>query len=504
MPSRVVRTRNAPSPTGYAHLATIYQSLFDKAYALKHNGKFVLRVENTDKKRYKREWEDAIYEAIDWAGVSPDESPIKGGPYGPYRQSERLDLYKKHVLELVEKGCAYYCFCSAERLEEMRAQMQKKGLPAMYDKYCRSLSNEEVQKNLNSVSKYVIRMKIPENTKIVCEDLVRGKIEFDSSTVDDQVILKSDGFPTYHLAVVVDDHLMEISHVLRGSEWITSFPKHVLLYGYFGWEMPVFVHTPLITNMDGSKLSKRHGHTSVDWFRRKGFLPEAVLNFIALLGWSHPEEREIFSFAEFVKVFDFKDLTAVSPKFDLQKLEWMNGEHLRNLPEDEFNEKLIKWLEYCFSTKYKGASEYESYWKKPDYDDLRKFLEGLEKEKLMKFAEINKPRIKKFEDLLPLNEFFIKEITLDKNMLEKFKKGEELKKHLDWVKGLLSESDWSLDDLKKIESQVKDRASKIGWKVNEVFYPIRIAICRNPVSPPLFESMWILGKDAVRLLMDFE
>ena len=198
MPSRVVRTRNAPSPTGYAHLATIYQSLFDKAYALKHNGKFVLRVENTDKKRYKREWEDAIYEAIDWAGVSPDESPIKGGPYGPYRQSERLDLYKKHVLELVEKGCAYYCFCSAERLEEMRAQMQKKGLPAMYDKYCRSLSNEEVQKNLNSVSKYVIRMKIPENTKIVCEDLVRGKIEFDSSTVDDQVILKSDGFPTYH------------------------------------------------------------------------------------------------------------------------------------------------------------------------------------------------------------------------------------------------------------------------------------------------------------------
>lgn len=492
-----VRTRIAPSPTGYPHIGTIYQGMFDKAFALKHNGAFVLRVEDTDQNRLVEDAEDALYEAFDWFNLNPDESPKVGGSFAPYKQSERLGLYKKYADELLEKEHAYYCFCSKERLDEVRKQQQKEGKVPMYDKHCRNLDKGEVRKKIEAGESHVIRMKIPQNEVIKVNDLVRGEIEFDSNIVDDQVIVKADGFPTYHLAVVVDDHLMEISHVVRGPEWITSFPKHKLLYDYLGWEMPEFVHTPMITNMDGSKLSKRHGHSSVDWYRKKGFLPEAVINFISLLGWSHPEEKEVFDFDEFVKVFDLKDLSAVSPKFDLQKLEWMNGEYIRNSSNEELLKKLNDWLGFCISNKYRAASEFETNWDPEDYVKLAQFLSGLELEKQLLFIEINKERIKKFEDLLPINQFFIEEIAADKELLAGKKDLSEVQKHLEWVYAELDQlTSWDLASLKNIEVKVKDRAQELDWKIGEVFAPIRAAIAGSKVSPPLFESIYILGKDS--------
>ena len=412
-----------------------------------------------------------------------------------YIQSERLEIYKKYADELIKKGHAYYCFCTEERLTKLREEQTKRKQPPMYDKHCRSINLDEAEKRVKAGESHVIRMKIPENQKIVVNDLIRGDIEFDSNLVDDQVIIKTNGFPTYHLAAMVDDHFMEITHVVRGPEWITSFPKHKLLYDYFGWEMPVFVHTPLITGMSGAKLSKRKGHSSVDFFRRKGYLPEAVLNFIALLGWSHPEGREIFSFDEFSKVFEFEDLSAVSPKFDLVKMEWMNGQYLQNLSNEEFIMRLIGWLKYCITSTYQGATEFETNWATEDYELFLKFIESLSLEKKLLFAEINNQRIKKFEDLLPLNSFFIKDVELSLELLIKSKSKDGIKDHLEWVKSELEKIEsWDLTELKSLEEKTVKRASELNWKVGEVFYPLRIVVTGSKISPPLFESIYILGK----------
>jgi len=494
----MIRTRNAPSPTGYAHLGTIYQSMIDKAYAVRNNGAFILRIEDTDQNRFFEDAEATIMNGLDWFGLTPDESPIHGGNFGPYRQSERLNLYHKYAKELVDNGHAYYCFCSQERLQQIREKDQSEGKSPMYDKSCRNIDFAEAQKRFDAGEKAVIRMKVPENQKIVVNDLVRGDIEFDSNVVDDQVILKSDGYPTYHLAVVVDDHLMEITHVLRGPEWITSFPKHKLLYDFFGWKMPIFVHTPVITNMhDGKKLSKRDGHTSVDWYRFKGYLPEAVFNFIALLGWSHPEEKEIFSWDEYVKVFDLKDLSAASPKFDLVKLEWMNGQYFQSLENENFIKRLLEWLTYCSTNEFKGATEYVSNWTKTDYKRFFDFVSNLDEEKKILFAEITKPRIKKFEDLLPLNNFFIDEVNFDVDLLVQQKSKDKVFSHLKWFVSQFESCDWTLKGLKEIELQTIERAKELGWKTGEAFYPLRISLCGSKISPPLFESVFILGRQIV-------
>ena len=499
----MARTRIAPSPTGFPHIGTIYQALFNKAYALKTNGKFIWRLEDTDRSRYVDGAIEALREAFDWFKLEPDESIFVGGDYGPYRQSERLELYRKYVDKLISDGNAYYCFCTPERLVKVRKEKQARKEIPMYDKHCRNLSKEEIEKNLNDGKSYVVRMKIPENKKIVCHDLVRGDIEFDSSVIDDQVILKSDGFPTYHLAVVVDDHLMKITDILRGAEWLTSLPKHKLLYDYLGWKMPRVVHTPLITNMDGSKLSKRHGHASVSWYRKKGFVPEAILNFISLLGWSHPEEKEIFSFEEFVSVFDLKDLSAVSPKFDLQKLTWMNGQYIKGMSNELFIKNLLDWLEFNLNYKLEDLSAFESDWHRKDYEMVKSFLTNLPDEKRSLFAEINKTRIKTFEDLLPMNSFFVNNLEIDLEMMNKFKTLDENKGHLSWFKNEIDGiNDWTLENLKKLEVKVKDRAAEIGWKIMEVFYPIRVSICRSTISPPLFESIYLLGKEKTLALLN--
>lgn len=475
-----IRTRFAPSPTGFVHIGSIYQVLFDKAIALKNNGRFLVRIEDTDQNRYVEGAIDAVFDALDWFKLTPDESIKHPGKVGPYQQSKRLDIYQKYAKQLVDEGKAYYCFCSSERLDKVRKEQQKNKQPPMYDKHCRNLSSEEAQKRVDAGENHVIRMKIPEDQIIKVTDAIRGEIEFESKLVDDQVILKSDGYPTYHLAVVVDDHLMEITHVVRGPEWIASFPKHKVLYNFFGWEMPVFIHTPLISNMDGAKLSKRHGHSSVDWYRRKGFLPESIINFISLLGWSHPEEKEIFSFDEFVKLFDYKDLTAVSPKFDLTKLEWMNGQYIQELENSIFIIKFKEWLNYCLNSKHRGATEYQTNWTNQDYEAFMSFIESLNDEQQNLFAEITKTRLKKFEDMLELAGFFIKDI-----------KSESLPE----IASDLSKLEWTLKNLKAYEASLVEKAKANDQKIGQVFAPIRLAIAGSKISPPLFESIYLLGKD---------
>lgn len=352
----MVRTRIAPSPTGFPHIGTVYQALFNYSWARKNKGKFIVRIEDTDRDRLVEGAEDKIFEALDWFSLTEDESPRRNGESGPYKQSERLSIYKEYIEELINKGGAYYCFCTKERLDALRASQQASKQPIMYDGQCKDLDASEVEKRKNE--SHVIRLRVPFDKKIVVRDEIRGGVEFESSLIEDSILMKSDGFPTYHLAVVVDDHLMKISHVIRGEEWLPSLPKHVLLYDYFGWAHPKFYHTPNLRNPDKSKLSKRHGHASVDWYREVGFLPEAILNFLSLMGWSHPRQIEDFDISEFIHLFDPKDLKPVGPIFDLTKLEWLNGAWIRKLSAENIKKRLQdfykndKEFSYVFDSKH--------------------------------------------------------------------------------------------------------------------------------------------------------
>ncbi len=454
----MVRTRAAISPTGYPHIGTIYQVLFDYAFAKKNNGTFIVRIEDTDQSRLVVDAEQKVYEALDWFGFSEDESTRKEGPYKPYRQSNRLEIYQKYAHEVVEKGHAYHCFCTKERLEEVRKQMQAAGKLPMYDKHCRFLSKDEVASRLQNKEPSVIRMKVPENTKIHVQDLIRGEIIFDSNSVDDQVLLKSDGFPTYHLAVVVDDHLMKVTHMVRGEEWLPSSPKQFLLYDYFGWEKPVFFHTPILRNPDKSKFSKRHGHTSVSWYQENGFLPEAIINFMSLMGWSHPEGKEVFSLDEFIQLFDLKDVKPVGPVFDLKKLEWMNGQYIMKSDAESLKSKLFAF--------YKGQ---------------------LSEDLIEKTIPLVRERIKTLAEYLPLCEFLFKhpesfevELAPHKEMLRS-------------VAAALSKvEEWKAVNIG--EAMLKT-AQELGIKNSLFFMVIRVAITGKKISPPLNESMEILGKE---------
>lgn len=492
MVKNIVRTRIAPSPSGKPHFGGIYNALYNKVFAKINNGVFVWRSEDTDRKRYVDTFEKEQNESLKWFGLEADEDPIKGGPYGPYRQSERLPIYQKYVKELIEKKHAYYCFCSEERLKAVKEQQIADKKQPMYDKHCLNLSASEVNERLNKGESYVVRMNVPKDQKVICKDVIRGNIIFSTNVIDDQVLLKSDGYPTYHLAVVVDDYLMKITHVIRGHGWLPSFPKQILLYQMYGWEPPVFAHFPDILNMEKKgKLSKRDSASSIDFYRIKGFLPEAILNFLSLLGWSHPSGKEVFSQDEFMKVFRLEDMSANLPKFDLVKLGWMNGEYLRNLSIDQFSIEIDKWLKY--STGNSNNTDLVI------YEKFQLFYKSLDTLKHQLFLNINKERIRVFKDLINLNKFFfVEDIHLDKLLITKYKSSKDITDHLDWFKKELSNiqnNNWTLEELKKVEVKVKDRAGEIGWKILEVFYPIRVAITKSDVSPPLFESIYILGKD---------
>ncbi|HQM16011.1 MAG TPA: glutamate--tRNA ligase, partial [Candidatus Woesebacteria bacterium] len=341
-----VRTRIAPSPTGFPHVGTAFQALFDWVYAKRYHGQFLMRIEDTDQKRFIAEAEAVLHQAFAWLGINPDEGPDIGGAFGPYRQSERLSLYQHYAKQLVQQGHAYHCFCSPERLDRLREEQRLQGIPPKYDQHCKHLDQAEIQARLDRGEKSVIRLSVPIDQEIKVMDKLRGEIKFDSNLIDDQVLLKSDGFPTYHLAVVVDDHLMGITHIVRGEEWLPSAPKHVLLYQYFDWPMPELIHTPTLRNTDRSKLSKRKGNTSVWWYREHGYLPQALINFLALMVWKPADEKEIFSLERMINEFEWERMNITGPIFDLIKLDWLNGKYIRQLSVSQLLPIVNEWLNW--------------------------------------------------------------------------------------------------------------------------------------------------------------
>jgi glutamyl-tRNA synthetase len=468
---RKVRTRFAPSPTGFVHVGNLYGAYLSYAFARVNRGKFILRIEDTDQSREVEGAIEAVYKALKWVEIEVDEGPRQGGPYAPYIQSQRLDLYQKYAQELIDKGKAYYCFCPPERLEKVRQEQKKAGKPPMYNQHCRGLSIEDSKKRVKNGEKAVIRMKIPENQTIVVEDLVRGRIKFDSNLIDDQILLKANGFPTYHLAVVVDDHLMQISHVVRGEEWLPSFPKHKLLYQYLGWEMPQFFHNPLFRNPDGSKMSKRQGDVTVSWYRDQGFLPEALKNYMSLMGWSHPDEKEIFSEKEFIKHFDLKDVDPVSPVFDIEKLEWMNGVYIRN----KSNKELAK--------------------------DLIPYLPELSEGEIKQAVPLIKDRIKRLSEAKELLEFVwacppFKPNTLMPKNLEKDKAIKMLKA----ARKLIEEI--GIDNVDKLQKKIKEEIKNNGWKTGDFFMVLRVAVCAKKITPPILPALKLIGKEEALQRLD--
>ena len=335
-----VRVRIAPSPTGPMHVGTAYQALFDWVWARKNEGQFVLRIEDTDQARSEKKYEDQLMQSLRWLGLAWDEGPDVGGPYGPYRQSERLAIYAEYAAKLVASGHAYPCFCTSERLAALRTEQQERKEHIGYDGHCRGLAAKEVEAKIQAGCAHVIRLEMPKEGACVVEDMLRGPISLQWGNMDDQVLMKSDGFPTYHLAVVVDDHLMRISHVIRGEEWITSTPKHLMLYEAFGWTPPTYMHLPLLLNPDGSKMSKRRNPTSVEYYRRAGYVPQALLNYLALM--AHPPvEEEKFTLEQLTAHFDPAKINLGGSIFDIDKLGWLNGRYLR---EDRTPEALLAEL----------------------------------------------------------------------------------------------------------------------------------------------------------------
>jgi len=453
------KTRIAPSPTGAPHVATAYVALFNYAFARKNRGNFLLRIEDTDQARMVKGSQEQILEALRWLGLEWDEGPIL--------QSERLPIYRRHAEELVSAGRAYHCFCPPARLERVRNAAQKKGLPPRYDGRCRNIPLEEARKRAEK-EKFVIRLKVPEKGRTSFPDLIRGEISFENGLLDDQVLLKSDGFPTYHLAVVVDDHLMKVTHVLRGEEWISSTPKHILIYQAFGWEPPEFAHLPLLREADRAKLSKRHGSVGILEFRENGYLPEALLNFLALLGWSHPEGKELFDLSEFIKNIDLTRISTTAPVFDREKLDWMNGEYIRQLSGGELAGRLGEYLK-----EYRG----------------REIGEGL----LKKAVPLVRERIKRLSDFEPMAGFLFTDAAWTKEtLIQKGESAHSVFERLAESGRILKKKEWKAPVL---EEGIRALAEEKGWKTPALFMALRIAVTGSTVSPPLFESMEALGKE---------
>ncbi len=454
-----VRTRIAPSPTGIAHLGTAYIALRNLAIARQNGGQFIIRIEDTDRERYVEGAVDVIFEAMKWLGYPYDEAPDISGPYAPYTQSERLPIYKEYIQQLIENKKAYYCFCTKERLEQVRAEaLAKKELPR-YDRHCRHLSGEEVKKQLDAQVPHVIRLAVPETGVTICQDVVRGPVEFQNSGIDDQVLLKSDGYPTYHLGVVVDDHLMKITHIIRGEEWLSSSPKHVLIYEAFGWELPIFAHLPVIRNKDHSKMSKRKNDVSILSHRDRGYLPEAINNFLALMGWSHPEKKDIFSLDEFLKIFTLDRITLTAPVYDIEKLNWINGSYIRSLTDEELAARLSAgFVPAACST-----------------------------ELLAKIVPLVKERLVTLKDFDDLASFFYLEPSAVEMTVDD-------KEYLSVAKDLLASCEWSKEGIEgSLIPAVKDH----GWKNGPFFAALRLAVTGKKISPPLSESMVILGREKV-------
>ncbi|WP_347331829.1 glutamate--tRNA ligase [Marinimicrobium locisalis] len=462
-----VRTRIAPSPTGDPHVGTAYIALFNLCFARQHGGQFLLRIEDTDQTRSTPESEKAILDSLRWLGIEWDEGPDVGGDHGPYRQSERMDLYRGYAEELVEKGHAFYCFATAEELDEMRAEQQARGETPKYDGRGLKLSDAEVKQRLDAGEPYVIRMKVPEEGSCKVQDMLRGDIDIDWSQVDMQVLLKGDGMPTYHLANVVDDHLMGITHVIRGEEWINSAPKHLKLYEYFGWEAPVLCHLPLLRNPDKSKLSKRKNPTSILYYQAAGFLPEAVLNYLGRMGWSMPDEREKFTLAEMQSHFDINRVSLGGPIFDVEKLSWLNGLWIReDLSTEQLADRLQAWV--------------------------------YNRETLLQVLPHAQPRMETLGDFAPLVSFLA---TGNLGLTEAHFTGNKME--LDEQKRVLQFALWRLEALRHWErdaifAELKALADATETKVKDFLAPLFVAISGTTASFSVMDAMVLLGPDLSR------
>jgi len=465
-----VRTRIASSPTGDPHVGTAYVALFNYAFARQNEGSFILRIEDTDRGRSTVESEAMILEALSWLGLEWDEGPDVGGPHGPYRQSERTEIYREHVDRLVDSGAAYPCFCTRERLETLRAEQKAAKQQFGYDRHCRGLDRDDARRRIDAGEAHVIRLAMPTSGDAVAHDLLRGEISIANAQVDDQVLLKSDGHPTYHLANVVDDHLMEITHVIRAEEWISSLPKHIRLYEAFGWTPPVFCHLPLLRNADRSKISKRKNPVSLDHYRQTGVLPEALLNYLALMGWTMSDERDQFTLAEFIAELGLDDISLGGPVFDLEKLRWLNGKYIRDLSLDEFLERL------------RGGVLSDDY--------------------LLRVLPLVQERVDTLADFVPYAEFFfVDEVTYDPTALAKMVAKNHTAPQTAKAFRLLLENDldpileWNAEN---IEAAVRGFCDDNDWAPKELFMPVRVALTGRTATPPLFETMEVLGKARCR------
>ncbi|MBN1873902.1 MAG: glutamate--tRNA ligase [Anaerolineae bacterium] len=467
-----VRVRFAPSPTGYPHIGNVRTVVFNWLFARQNQGKFVLRIEDTDRTRFVEDALDVITDSLRWLGMDWDEGPEAGGDCGPYIQSQRLHIYREKAEELIQKGKAYRCNCSAERLEEVREHMRIQGKTPMYDGHCRN-------KPLDAISPdepHVIRLKIPSEGTTSFHDLLRGEITFENCLLDDQILLKSDGFPTYHLAVVVDDHLMGITHVMRGDDWISSTPKRIMLYKAFEWEPPIFAHVPLVLGADGKKLGKRHGAVSVDEFRRQGYLPEALFNFLALLGWSpgEGEEQEIFTRKELIARFDIHRINLSPAVFSYEKLNWINGHYIRALSQNELLQRLIP------------------YWRDAGLIPVPVPAELLHTLKLL--VPLVQERLKTLSEVVEWTDFVFTDIktpTPDK-LIEKKMTATQTLEAIQKTQTLLA----SLIHFtaEAIEPPMRQLATDMGLKAGQLFGVVRNAVTGKTVSPPLFGSIEALGR----------
>jgi glutamyl-tRNA synthetase len=460
--SRPVRVRIAPSPTGDPHVGTAYIALFNYAFARQQGGAFILRIEDTDQTRSRADSERQILTALKWLGLSWDEGPDVGGPHGPYHQSKRLDIYKEHTRLLVEAGRAYACFCTPERLAELRkAQMADKVTPG-YDRRCRALDPAEAARRVAAGEVHTIRLAVPTEGSIRFNDRLRGPVEIGVAQVDDQVLLKSDGFPTYHLANVVDDHLMEITHVIRAEEWISSTPKHVLLYDAFGWQAPEWIHMPLLRNQDKSKISKRKNPVSINFYRDAGILPNAMLNFLGIMGWSFGGDREKFTLEEMIEVFSWDKVSLGGPVFNLEKLRWLNEKYIHELDYDQLADRLLGWR--------------------------------MGKDYLLRLLPLVRERIKQLADFVPATDFFFS-LDVDLGPVPEVSGKELGKALLELVEGFEQLPEFAAAGL---EQQSRALSDARGWKTKHLFMVLRLAVTGRKASPPLFETMEVLGKEICR------
>jgi glutamyl-tRNA synthetase len=466
----IPRVRFAPSPTGYLHVGGLRTALYNYLFARNHKGKFILRIEDTDRNRYVQGAVENLISTLNWAGIDYDEGPDLEGEYGPYLQSERLDIYKEHADILIKNKKAYYCFCSPERLTSLREVQQKQNLQSMYDKHCLGLTEEEIKHNIAEGLPHVIRLNVEPEKKIKFNDHIRGEVEFSSDVVDDQVLIKTDKYPTYHLANVVDDHLMKITHVIRGEEWLSSTPKHVILYEAFGWETPIFAHLPLLLNADRSKLSKRQGDVAVEDYKNKGYLKEALINFVALLGWTAGDDKEYYDIDELISKFSLDRVNKSGAVFNIEKLNWLNEEHLRKKTDTELLQMLRAELQ-------------DSKYSKEEYRD----------EYLINVIGVMKERVSFIKEILEKGFYFFEEPT-------SYEEAGVKKRWNNQSAEILNEYAIKVELItipqkEDYENALKETATQFNTGNGDIIHPLRLAVSGVSGGPGIFDILYIIGKE---------